>query len=136
MELEPGDSVSHNRVANRLKKGLRWRTLRLRALSLIKIQSWCEVSQGGRWPRTESDLVDYMNDLATNTDIGVSAFERARCAVLYLEAAVGVFERERVANGDTLKSTIRELILKATRSRTDGKKQAPQSLAMMLFRWE
>ena len=101
------------RMITRLKKGLRVRTLEARARSLQRIFKWAKISNNGAWPHTPEILEDYMNDLSTRKGAGVSTFDRARYAYLYAEAAVGKEKSSRIGENESLKATIRELILKA-----------------------
>ncbi len=73
---------------------------------------------------------------ASGRSAGVTTFDRARCAVLYLEAAAGVPEEHRLGSNITLKGSIKELVLGISQKRVVEKRQAPQHLSRVLESWE
>ena len=134
-EIELGET-GWNRMITRLKKGLRVRTLEARARSLQRIWRWAKIVNEGKWPDTSELLEDYMNDLSTRKEAGVSTFDRARYAYLYAEAAVGRLKSARIGDSESLKATIQELTLKIAEVKGRKKQQAPQLLSSIIKRWE
>ena len=125
VDMAPSDAAGIQGLLLRFKKGIRWRTLRIRALPLMKIRGWADLFNDGCWPMSEAEVEDYMIDVAGNSKVGVSAFDRARYAILYIEAAAGVPESERTANGDTLRATIKEIVLGISKGNPISKKETP-----------
>ena len=96
----------------RLQKGMRVRTIRMRAESLQRISRWAKIANGGKWPATTERIEDYMYDLSSYKRAGLTTFERARFAIAYAEGAVGKKEEERIGDSLSLKATIKELMLR------------------------
>jgi hypothetical protein len=139
-QLVPGDEASlweqKSRYIIRLKKGLRVRTLQQRVQALERLSRWAALTLGRPWISKLEELEDYLTDLSTGKSAGVTTFDRARCAVLYLEAAAGIPEESRLGSCVTIKSTIRELVLEISQKKAVEKRQAPQHLSRILENWE
>ena len=91
---------------------------------------------GGKWFGSAAALEDYLESLADLLDTGVIALERARCTVLYAEAVAEVPELDRVANSDSVKSILKELVLSMSSRPPKAKKQARRHVAIVLMHWE
>ena len=124
------------RMLLRLQKGMRVRTLRMRAESLQRISRWAKIANEGKWPCTTERIEDYMNDLSTHKRAGLTTFERARFAITYAEAAVGKEKEDRIGDSLSLKSTIKELMLRMAGKSSGVTKKSPQMITCILFRWE
>ena len=83
------------RLLVRLKRGLRFRTIKARALSAERIHRWCKLELCRNWITRASELEDMMKDLASGGKAGASTFDRLRYAVVYLEAAAGTDEKDQ-----------------------------------------
>ena len=70
--------------------------------------------------------------MSADRNVGLSTFERARYAVLYLEAAAEIPAPKRIAESEGVKATIKELTMQAAGGRTYHKKQAPQHIVKLL----
>ena len=88
------------------------------------------------WIQDIEELEDYFTDLASGRSVGVTTFDRARCAVLYLEAAAGVPEDSRLGSNLSIKGSIKELVLGVSQRNAVEKRQAPQHLSRILESWE
>ena len=130
------DAKEKERLLVRLKRGLRFRTIKARALSAERIHRWCKLELGQDWIRRASELEDMMKDLASGGKAGSSTFDRLRYAVVYLEAAAGTDAENQLGNDSCLKGTIKELAYKESCAIEEEKKQAPQHLIRILARWE
>ena len=124
------------RMLLRLQKGMRVRTLRMRAESLQRISRWAKIANEGKWPCTTERIEDYMNNLSTHKRAGLTTFERARFAITYAEAAVGKEKEDRIGDSLSLKSTIKELMLRMAGKSSGVTKKSPQMITSILFRWE
>ena len=125
-----------SRMLLRLQKGMRVRTLEMRAESLLRLSRWATITNNGQWPNTAEMNEDYMRDLSTNKRAGLSTFDRTRFAITCTEAAVGKEKDARIGDSQSLKATIKELMLRMSEKSSGIQKKAPQFLVCILIRWE
>ena len=125
-----------NRIETRLLRGLRMRTIRQRVLSLERIQRWSQCSLGKPWPTSNTEVEDYMHDLAAHPKRGTSSFARAKMAMVYAEAAADRPTEERLGESAALKLCIQELSLQTSARRKEPKREAKQFLTSMAGKLE
>ena len=116
----------------KLLKGLRARTLRLRAQSAEKASRWISAARRGILLKTPEDIEEYLADISTQNGVGVSTYERARYGLLYLEAAAGRKQADCISLSPAVKATIQELEMRTLSAVQKRRKQAPQWLTSML----